>query len=90
MTSTVTLKQLRPALPKIVSRIDSRFDRYVVTKRGKPVAVMLSAADYEALMETLDILADPKAMAGIRKGEEDIRKGRTRSWKDTKRELARL
>ena len=90
MISTVSLKELRPGLPKIIRRIDSRLDRYVVTKRGKPVVIMLSVDDYEALMETLDILADPKAMAGIRAGEEDIKKGRTRSWDEVKRSLAKL
>ncbi len=90
MINTVSLKELRPTLPKVVEKIDGRLDRYVITKHGKPVVVMLSIEDYESLMETLDILADPKAMAGLRKGEEDIRKGRTRSWQEIKRSLAKL
>ena len=90
MINTVSLKELRPEIPSIIARIDGKLDRYVVTKRGKPVVVMLSVADYESLMETLDILADPQAMAGFRKGEEDIRKGRTRSWVEIKASLGRL
>ena len=90
MVTTVTLKELRPALPKVIQRIDGRLDRYIVTKRGKPVVVMLSIEDYASLMETLDILVDPRAMAGIRRGEADIRKGRTRSWQEIKRSLAAL
>ena len=90
MIHTVSLKELRPGLPKVIARIDGKLDRYVVTKRGKPVVVMLSVEDYESLMETLDILADPDAMAGIRKGEEEIRKGKTRSWADIKASLGRL
>jgi prevent-host-death family protein len=90
MTTTLTLKQLRPALPKVVSQIDGKLDRYVITKRGKPVVVMLSVEDYESLIETLDILADPKAMAGLRQGEEDIRKGKTHSWQKIRRSLAKL
>ncbi len=90
MINTVSLKELRPELPKVIARIDGKLDRYVVTKRGKPVVVMLSVEDYESLMETLDILADPEAMAGIRKGEEAIRKGKTRSWSDIKASLGRL
>lgn len=90
MTTTLSLKQLRPALPKVVNQIDGKLDRYVITKRGKPVVVMLSVEDYESLIETLDILADPKAMAGIRQGEEDIRKGKTHSWQEIKRSLAKL
>ena len=90
MITTVSLKELRPELPRVIARIDGRLDRYVVTKRGKPVVVMLSIEDYESLMETLDILADPEAMASIRKGEADIRKGRTRSWAEIKASLGRL
>lgn len=51
-----------------------------MTKHGKPVAVMLSIEDYEGLVETLDILSDPEAMARIREAEEDIRQGRTIPW----------
>jgi len=90
MTTTITLKELRPSLPKVISRIDGRMDRYVVTKRGKPVAVMLSAADYDSLVETMEILADKEAMKGIRKGLEDIRKGRTISLEDLKKRLAKI
>ncbi|MBI3291505.1 MAG: type II toxin-antitoxin system Phd/YefM family antitoxin [Elusimicrobia bacterium] len=90
MVNTVSLKELRPELPRVISRIDARLDRYVITKRGKPVVVMMSVEDYESLMETLDILADPQAMAGLRRGEEDIRKGRTRPWEDIKASLGLL
>ena len=90
MVSTLNLKELRPKLPKVIQRIDGRLDRYIITKRGKPVVVMLSVDDYEALMETLDILADPEAMAGLKTGEAQIKKGKTRSWADIKRSLARL
>ena len=90
MISTVSLKELRPELPQVIERVDRKLDRFIITKRGRPVAVLLGADDYESLMETLDILADPKAMAGLHKGESDIRKGRTRSWADVKKSLAKL
>ena len=90
MTNTISMKELRPELPRVIEQIDSKLDRYVITKRGKPVVVMISIDDYESLVETLDILADPQAMAGIRKGEEDIRKGKTRSWQEVKRSIEKL
>ena len=90
MVHTISLKELRPELPKVVDSIDGKLDRYVITKRGKPVVVMLNIEDYESLMETLDILADKEALRRIRRGEEEIRKGKTRSWKDVKRSLEKL
>ncbi|MFT5206575.1 MAG: antitoxin YefM [Candidatus Omnitrophota bacterium] len=80
MTNTITLKELRPELPKVIDRIDKQFDRYVVTKHGKPTVVMLGIDDYEALIETLDILADKNTMSRVRKGEKDIKAGRVKSW----------
>ena len=90
MVNTVSLKDLRPELPKVIERIDHKLDRYVVTRRGTPVVVMMSVDDYESLMETLDILADPKAMAGLRRGEDDIHKGRVHSWKSIRKSLGHL
>jgi len=90
MVQTVSVKDLRPSLPEVLSRIDRRLDRYVVTRWGKPVAVILGADDYESLVETLDILADKAAREGIRRGEEDVRKGRTRDWDEVKRRLAKV
>ena len=90
MVNTMSLKELRPNLPKVIDQIDGKFDRYIVTKRGKPVVVMLSIDDYESLMETLDILADPEAIKGLRQGEEDIHKGKTRPWQEIKRSLEKL
>ncbi len=90
MIKTLSLKELRPGLPKVIEGINGKLDRYIITKWGKPVVVMLSVDDYESLMETLDILADPDAMAGFRRGEQDIHKGRTRSWEEIKRDLAKL
>ncbi|MBN1587522.1 MAG: type II toxin-antitoxin system Phd/YefM family antitoxin [Candidatus Omnitrophica bacterium] len=90
MINTVSLKELRPELPRVIENIDSKLDRYVITKHGKPVVVMLSIDDYESLMETLDILADPDAMAGFKQGERDIKEGQTRSWKEIKKDLGKL
>lgn len=90
MVNTMSLKELRPALPQVAKKIDEKLDRFIITKRGKPIFVMLSIEDYESLMETVEILADPKALAGIRKGEEDIRRGRLHSWKEVKERLGKL
>lgn len=90
MTHTITLKELRPELPKVVDQIHNKWERYIVTKHGKPSIVMLSIQDYDALMETLDILTDPKAVKSLKQGEEDLRKGKTRNWAEVKARLEKL
>ena len=41
-----------------------------ITKQGKAVAVIMSVERLEAIAETMEILADPKAMGAIRKHRE--------------------
>ena len=87
MVNTISLKELRPHLPEVIKGIDSRFDRYILTKRGKPVAVMMSVDDYEGFLETLDILSDKGLVKRIKKGKRQIQKGETISLEDLRRRI---
>lgn len=58
-----------------------------ITVNGIPEAVMMGKEDYDAWMETIDILSDPELMASIRQGEKDIKAGRYKSWDKVKKEL---
>lgn len=87
MTKSVTLKKLRPNLPRIINEIDSRMDRFVITKRGRPIALMMAIDDYESILETLDILAKTKLMKRIKQAEADIKKGRTKSLTALEKEM---
>lgn len=77
MVNTITLKALRPALPEVIDDIDRKFDRYIITKRGKPVAIMLSVDDYESFVETVEILSDKNAVKRIKKAKAEIKAGKT-------------
>ena len=87
MVHTVALKKLRPDLPDVINGIDRKLDRYIVTKRGKPIVVMMSVDDYEGLIETLDILSDKEAVKRIKKAKQEIKQGKTISWEALKKEL---
>jgi prevent-host-death family protein len=50
-----------------------------VTRRNKEVMAVMSWELYEGLLETLEVLSDPKLMAQLRKGLEDVKAGRTYS-----------
>ncbi len=87
MTITVPLTELRPKLPKVMDRISKYFDRYIITRHGKPEAVMLSEEDYQGLLETLDILSDQRLIKSIKKAGEDLKKGKGISWEKAKKQL---
>ena len=90
MTRHITLKELRPRLPQVMQNVDTKMDRYIVTRRGKPAAVIMGLDDYEGLMETLELLSDKPAMKRLKQAEADLRAGRTRSLEDVRRELDAL
>jgi len=87
MVNTITLKELRPKLPDVINSIDGRLDRYIVTKRGRPVAAMMSIDDYEGLLETIEILSDKQTVKRIKQSKKEIAEGKTVSLKDLRKRL---
>lgn len=65
------MKATYPAMT--ISKAQSQFPRLcrqakrvLIMKRDKPVSVLLPIEDYEAMMETMDLLSNPKAMKILR------------------------
>jgi prevent-host-death family protein len=75
MTRTLPISEVKTQLPKLVKGVQERDDEIVITRNGRPAAILLSMDHYEGLQETLDILSDPKAMAEIRKNMAYFRQG---------------
>ncbi len=69
------LAEIKKRLSEIVDGVEERHDRVVLTRYGRPAAVIMSPDELESLEETLDILSDPKAMREIRKAEAAIEAG---------------
>ena len=44
----------------------------MITKHGRPAAVVVSIADLESLEETLDVLSRPKLIAQIRDSLDEL------------------
>lgn len=87
MIKTLPINDVKQSLASLVSNIQKKMDEYVITVEGKPVARLVSNAEYESLKETLEILSDPKAVKGIKDGEEDFKKGRFISLEQFEKEL---
>ena len=47
----------------------------MITRSGRPSAVLLSIDEYEGLLETLEILADSELSTAVKQGLEDIESG---------------
>lgn len=82
MNKTISLKEARSRFSKIVDRVDRLSDRYVVTRNGSPKAVVMSADEFESWTETLELLANPKAVKALEQGIKEAKAGKFRSFKD--------
>jgi antitoxin YefM len=69
------LADVKNRLSEVVDRLEREHGRVVITKHGRPAAVVISVEDLEGLEETLDILSDPKLMRRIRKAEAEVDAG---------------
>jgi antitoxin YefM len=59
---------IKTAQQKFSAVVDEAADHPVtITRQGRAVAVLISMERMEAIAETMELLADPKAMAAIRK-----------------------
>jgi prevent-host-death family protein len=73
--TTQSLAAVKAHFSQVIDEVAGTHERVTVTKNGSPVAVILAVEDYESLMETLEILSDPKAVAEIRQAEAQMRDG---------------
>ena len=72
---TLPLAEIKKRLSEIVDGVEQKHDRVVLTRNGRPAAVILSPDDLESLEETLAILSNPAALQEIRVAESEIDKG---------------
>jgi antitoxin YefM len=84
---TVTLSDAKARLPRLLSEVSELGERFVITRSGKPSGVLLSIDEYEGLLETLEILADPEMADAIRRGLEEAERGETVGHEDLWRDL---
>jgi antitoxin YefM len=73
----VPLADVKNRLSEVVDRLEREHGRVVITKHGRPAAVMLSLEDLESLEETLAVLSDSELVSAIRKADAEVAAGST-------------
>jgi prevent-host-death family protein len=86
---TLPLSHVKAHLSEIADRVEGQHDRVVVTRKGRPAAVLVSPEDLDSLEETLAVLSDPDLMQQVREGEAAIEAGDTLTLEELKANLKR-
>lgn len=74
MTAAYTLAEASKKLPAIFKKAVE--NPVVITHKNKVLGYIIASGDMEARLETLEIMANPKAMKAI----EDAKAGRTKYY----------
>lgn len=72
------LADVKNRLSEVVERLEREHGRVVITKHGRPAAVVLSVDDLDGLEETLDVLSNPALLRRLRRGVADVEAGQVR------------
>ncbi len=71
----VAVSKLKPQLLSVISKVADAGEEYVVTKNGKPAAIIMNYDDWETFVEMMEIRADKKLMRQIKLGEAYLQRG---------------
>ena len=88
MEKMLSIAEARRALSRLPDYFTQTPDvgALAITRRGQPVLAVLSWAQYEALVETLDILGDEEQTAQLRRAVAEIEAGAAQAWEASGKE----
>ena len=81
------ITEAREALTSLPDKLHTMHESVTVTRRGKPVLAILPWEEYEALTETLEVMADTSLMAELRQSIKEAKQGKLIPWEQVKRKL---
>ena len=79
MSETLPLASVKARFSELVDRVQRQQDRIVVTRNGRPAAVLISTDDLESLEETLAVMSDRSLSRQIRASQQAVTDGESGS-----------
>ena len=79
---TLSLTEVKARLSELVDEVESRDERIVITRKGRPAAVLVSQDDLDSWQETLEITSDRALMTELRRGIRQIARGQTKTYEE--------
>lgn len=87
MAKTVPVREFRALLADLLDEVADRREHITVTRHGRPAAVLIPVAEYEALEETAKVLSDDATLHAIQQGLADLRAGDVVTLDEVRAEL---
>ena len=75
MGRVLSLSEAKARLSQLVAEMEKDEEELVITRNGRPAAVLISAEEYESWRESTAIKRDRALMSEIKKGLRELEKG---------------
>lgn len=72
----VTATQAKNSFLEILRGAEERGEEVLVTRNGRPCAVVVSSEEWESLLETIEMLSDPAVMKKLTRALRERKAGR--------------
>lgn len=73
---------VKKRLLELLKQLQELRGTIAITKNGLPAGVLMSMDDYESLLETIEILANPRTMKALRRSAEERSRGELHSHRE--------
>ncbi len=82
MSKIFTLSEAKARLSELVATVEQTEEELVITRNGRPAAVLISAEEFESWKETWEIQRNPALMQEIKQGLAQLEKGHRFSFEE--------
>jgi prevent-host-death family protein len=86
--NVLSISRARAMIFEIAKEVQKPSQYFTLTENGQPKVVMMSAEEFDSIMETMDILSDPNILNDIKKAEEEFKKGEYLTLEEFKKQQA--
>lgn len=77
---TLPLSEAKTELGSLIDEVRDRDEEVTITRNGRPVAVLVSADEFDSWKETISIRADAALMEEIRQGLVALKEGNAKLY----------
>ena len=78
--ATLSLSEAKMKLSWLVDKVNTTDEAVVITKNGRPAAVLVSPDEFEGWNETLSIRSDPAFLNEIKKGLRTLKQNKAKLY----------
>jgi antitoxin YefM len=75
--TTISVSEAKMKLSALIESVCNTDEEVIITRNGRPVAVLVSPDEFESYRETRKIQSDIDLMAEIKQGLLDLKKNKT-------------